>query len=77
MERGFIKAYLDRGFGFIRPDFGDEDIFFHIKALPPGVVPSAGDRVMYSLEISQRTGRPAATNVQIVGGGAASYGRSF
>jgi cold shock protein len=76
MERGVIKAYLQKGFGFIRPDFGDEDLFFHIKALPPGVVPSAGDRVMYEVEISKRTGRPAATNVQIVAGEAMSYGRT-
>jgi cold shock protein len=78
MERGTIKKWFpEKGFGFLAPDWGDSDVFVHISAMPPGVVPSAGDRVMFEVAISKRSGRPAATNVQIVAGEAASYGRSF
>jgi CspA family cold shock protein len=33
MANGSIKTITERGFGFIRPDNGHDDVFFHRSAL--------------------------------------------
>ncbi|WP_050419161.1 cold-shock protein [Bradyrhizobium tropiciagri] len=67
MLEGTIKTYHnDRAFGFIRPDAGDRDIFFHLKSLPPGVVPAAGARVSYNLAPDQRTGKLQAVSIKVL-----------
>ena len=68
MATGIIKTYLDeRGFGFIRPDVGNADIFFHIKdCQPPGMTPDAHDAVEYDVGEDQRSGRLQAQNVRLV-----------
>jgi CspA family cold shock protein len=68
MPTGIIKTYLDdRGFGFIRPDTGSADLFFHIKdCQPPGMTPDAHDAVYYDLGEDKRSGRLQAQNVRLV-----------
>jgi uncharacterized membrane protein YsdA (DUF1294 family)/cold shock CspA family protein len=53
-QTGTIKAWNDaRGFGFVRPDGGGEDVFLHIKALPPqSPRPQIGARVRYERVLS-------------------------
>ncbi len=57
----------DRGFGFIKPDDGQKDVFFHAKDLVE--VPfndlREGERV--SFEIVDGPKGPAAANVQRAG----------
>ncbi len=70
MLEGTIKTYHnDRAFGFIRPDAGDKDVSFHLKSLPPGVMPEAGSRVSYNLAPDQRTGKLQAVSVKVLAGG--------
>ena len=47
-SRGKIKQYNgERGFGFVTPDDGGEDLFFHFTAVSGGVKLAKGDIVDY------------------------------
>jgi CspA family cold shock protein len=64
--QGTIKRLTDKGFGFIGPDNGDKDIFFHSNDLS-GVQYAdlkEGDKV--SFEIGQSEKGPKAINVMKV-----------
>src|SRR5690606_9172338 len=57
----------DKGFGFIRPDDGGDDLFVHAKAVRSGVRELAeGDRVTFSVTEGDRG--PLARDVDVVGG---------
>lgn len=63
-RRGAIKKYDSaRGFGFIRPANGDRDLFFHMRAVPRGLIPEEGVPVSYDVETGQ-DGRFRAVNVR-------------
>jgi len=67
MLEGTIKTYHgDRAFGFIRPDSGGTDVFFHLKSFSPGVIPEAGTRVCFNLAPDQRSGKRQAVSVRVV-----------
>jgi CspA family cold shock protein len=68
MNFGIVTKYLaDRGFGFIRPDDGGSDIFFHISALKAAGLdePTAGQRFEYDIG-EGRNGKVAAVNLRRV-----------
>jgi CspA family cold shock protein len=48
----------DRGFGFILPDGGGEDVFVHVSQFEAGGLgaPNEGNRVSYDTEPDQRSG---------------------
>ena len=47
-QRGTLKSWNDqKGFGFIRPQQGGEDVFAHISAVHGERRPLVGDRVVY------------------------------
>ena len=60
---GILSRWNDqRGFGFITPNDGSEEVFVHISAFPPqGLRPKVGDRVLFTLEVGddgkRRAGR--------------------
>lgn len=63
--KGTIKTIKDRGFGFIAPESGDKDLFFHSKELV-GVTfdeLKVGDAVTF--EVTQSDKGPAATSVSL------------
>jgi CspA family cold shock protein len=65
---GSVMTYFEeKGFGFLRPDGGGKDIFFHVSRLHQGqttdLVPGA--RVSYDLGMD-RNGKIAASSVRIL-----------
>ena len=69
-KRGRVGYYHEpKGFGFIMPDDGGIDLFFHVKdAIEPGLTYfEKGERVSFEVGES-RKGQPAAIKIQLDGG---------
>ena len=66
MPTGKIKMFNDeRGFGFIKPDDGGVDIFFHISALREGDEISVGKAVSFEKGPDSKTGKIKAISVDL------------
>lgn len=66
---GVIRAwYEDRGFGFIAPDGGGEDVFLHSKQLGDGLALAQGTPVSYELGVSGASGKPTANKCTTLNG---------
>ncbi len=64
-ESGVVKFFKsDKGFGFIKPNNGGDDLFFHITQVQEGQEPKSLDNVEYT--VGQGKKGVAAVNVQIV-----------
>ena len=66
--KGILKTWKDdRGFGFIKPEHDDKDIFVHISSLK-GMArrPVRGDVLFYEVE-KEADGKSKAVNVSIEG----------
>ena len=66
-QAGSVVTYFDtKGFGFLRPDDGGRDIFFHVSRLAEGLAADLrpGTRVLYELGMD-RTGKMAASSIRI------------
>jgi len=66
-QPGSVVTYFEaKGFGFLRPDDGGRDIFFHVSRLVEGLATDLkpGTRVLYELGMD-RTGKMAASSVRI------------
>ena len=56
-----------KGFGFIQPDDGGQDVFVHISAVEQAGLRglNEGQQVAYDLEADRRSGKTSATNLTV------------
>jgi cold shock protein len=69
MDRGTVKFYNDqKGFGFIRPDHGDKDIYVHATALERASIAGLreGQKVKYDTRSDPSNGKIAVGSIEIV-----------
>ena len=63
-----VKYFEDKGFGFIRPENGGRDVFFHVSRLSEGfpndLAPNV--KVVFEVGMDSRSGKLAAASLRIV-----------
>jgi CspA family cold shock protein len=67
MTTGTVKFYNNKkGFGFIRPDDGSQDVFVHATALERAGLGdlSEGQKVAFDTAEDRRTGKVAVNNIE-------------
>ena len=67
MTTGTVKWFnAQKGFGFIQPDAGGNDVFVHISAVERAGLGSLneGQKISYELEKDQRSGKMSAGQLQ-------------
>lgn len=64
---GIVKMFSERGFGFIKPDNGDPDVFVHVSAVTAAGLRDLqpGDRVEFTL-VEGRNGRSQAGDLRLL-----------
>ena len=68
-ETGTVKFFnTDKGFGFIKPDTGESDIFVHISAIKDSGLDTLleNQKVSFETEPDRRGKGPKAVNLTIV-----------
>ena len=64
---GKLKTWTDdRGFGFITPTDGGQDIFVHISEYPRGQIPALNEMLSFEVALN-REGKKKAVKVQLAG----------
>jgi cold shock protein len=69
MQTGTIKWFNpEKGYGFIRPDDGGEDIFLHISAVEEAGLDmlEPGQKIRFTLEQNPKNGKKSAVDLQLV-----------
>jgi CspA family cold shock protein len=67
MPIGTVKWFNEtKGFGFIQPDDGGNDVFVHISAVERAGMRNLieGQKVSYEMEADKRSGKQSAGNLQ-------------
>jgi len=65
MAIGTVKFFnQDKGFGFITPDDGGQDVFVHVSGVIAGGPLRDGSKVSYDLGQDRKTGKSKAENVR-------------
>ncbi len=67
MTPGIVKFYnAGRGFGFIQPADGGNDVFVHVTALERAGMTDLveGQSVKFDTEIDRRSGKTAVANIE-------------
>lgn len=64
---GTVKWFNDqKGYGFIQPDNGGNDVFVHISAVERAGMQSLkeGQKIKYDLKTDEKKGKDSADNLQ-------------
>ena len=54
-----------RGLGFIKPDDGSTDVFFHVSALREGDEIAQGKVVTFEIGVDEKSGKTKAVSVDL------------
>ena len=66
MATGTVKWFnSNKGFGFIQPDGGGNDVFVHISAVEGAGLSGLDDNQKVSYEIESKNGKESAVNIQL------------
>lgn len=79
MPTGTVKWFnATKGFGFIEPNDGGQDVFVHISALERAGLNSLdeGSTVSFELEQDRRSGKTSAGDLQVLSAGTGGGGSS-
>ena len=67
MAKGTVKWFnATKGFGFILPEEGGNDIFVHISAVERSGLKGLEENQAVTYELEEDRGRMAASNIEIV-----------
>lgn len=67
MATGTVKFFnQDKGFGFITPDNGGQDVFVHVSAVLSGGPLKDGTKVSYDIGQDRKTGKSKAEDVRAI-----------
>jgi CspA family cold shock protein len=67
MPTGKVKMFNDeKGFGFIKPDDGSADVFFHVTALREGDEIARDKAVTFEVGTDPKSGKTKAISVDLV-----------
>lgn len=67
MSTGTVKFYnADKGYGFIAPDDGGNDVFVHVSALERAGLSGLKEnqKVSFETEIDRRSGKTAVSTIR-------------
>ncbi|CAN5344685.1 cold-shock protein [soil metagenome] len=67
MSTGTVKWFNEtKGYGFITPDQGGQDVFVHISAVERSGMRglNEGQKISYDLEADRKTGKSSAVNLK-------------
>lgn len=70
MATGTVKWFnATKGFGFIQPDDGGQDVFVHISAVERAGLSTLveGQKINFEIEQDRRTGKSSAGNLSRAG----------
>lgn len=66
-ETGTVKWFNPtKGFGFIQPENGGNDVFVHISAVEKAGLRSLAENQKVTYEIQENRGKQAAANIAVV-----------
>jgi len=68
MTNGTVKFFnTQKGFGFIAPANGGNDVFVHISALERSGIShlNEGQKVTYETQVDKRSGKPAVSSLEL------------
>jgi len=67
MQTGTVKWFnATKGFGFIQPDDGGQDVFVHISAVERAGMSglNEGQKISFELRADRKTGKSSADNLR-------------